>query len=137
MSMHGRACLVRFLLLAVLFLSGCRTDQPSSPVHSIADPAALLLPAPEGDFRLSAEERSRIHPADEPALVEQLLAWIRPERRSEVLESFTFWYDLGPAQKTALGPIQWLVPHAEVEEIIRQINERRLRGAIAPDTAAT
>ena len=59
------------------------------------DPAALILAEPESAFQLSAEDRARLHPVDDPKIVAELLAWFRPEYRAEVLESFTFWREVG------------------------------------------
>ena len=86
-------------------------------------PPDILLPEPDPAFRLSAGDRARLHPADDPELVASLLGWIRPEHRPDVLDAFTSWSELGG--KVALGPIDWPVPDPRVREILRRINLRR------------
>jgi hypothetical protein len=62
-----------------------------------------FLPAPDPSFALTVEERAQTFVAFDPDVVEQILRWVRPERRDFFRR--TFFVDVEHQLKTDWGII--------------------------------
>lgn len=73
-----------FLALALI---GCETAPVERTTMPTPSPSARLLPAREARFHLSPEDRTRISTKLDADALEEVLAWLKPEYRNQVLEA--------------------------------------------------
>lgn len=76
------------LLAAALVCGGC--DRARQPLMTTPPPGSIRLPAPDPDFRLTAEERAAVRPGFDVDALERLLAAIEPPFRPGILIRFQY-----------------------------------------------
>lgn len=109
------------LAALVLLAAACAPTPTSNPVVNAPSSQPVFLRASDAQFRLSQEQRATVHPAYNADAVERLLSWVRPEIRSEVLESFSWSSVAALGDKVALGETTWDVEHPQIREIVKQL----------------
>lgn len=103
----------------VLLMGACETTPTGNPVVNAPSNQPAFLKASDTQFRLSPDQRATVHPAYNADAVEQLLSWVRPEIRSEVLEVFSRSSVAGLGENVALGEVTWDVDHPQIREIVK------------------
>jgi hypothetical protein len=84
---------------------------------AVPDRSPIFAAARDEAFRIPPAERATIPPMVDPAALERLLSWVRPEHRAEILG---FYQQLGN-EKVALGPAFGRTGSPEIDRIIEQI----------------
>ena len=105
------------LVLSVLAVSGCDSSSLRASTMTAPDRSAIFAAEREEAFRIPPAERAAIPPMVDPAALERLLSWVRPEHRAEILG---FYQQLG-AEKVALGPAFGSTGRPEIDRIIEQL----------------
>jgi hypothetical protein len=74
-------------VVLALLLIACETAPVERATMPNPSPTARLLPAREATFHLSAEDRTRVSTKLDADALEEVLAWLKPEYRGQVLEA--------------------------------------------------
>lgn len=107
------------MVLSGLFaVTACEQSSPSLVQMNSPEPARFLLPSPDPYFHLADTERAKLSPGIDPEGLERLLARIRPEHRSAILDELN---ELGSQGPVAFGSMTTSIPDPEFRTAVAAV----------------
>jgi len=93
------------MIAMVAMLAACETASTAPVVVSHPSPEAVFLPASDPGYRLSERDRARLPEALDADAVQALLARMRPEYRTDVIDSLAELATVGPISFDLVQPV--------------------------------